>query len=170
MSNERIGGYFSVLPVLAELDPAFAAQALDRSRLVAAVEGDPALTSAERERQLSVLGSRFYARCLCNALVLILEALANNQFAQIGELLALPEIHADSYWNGLMPKILLATLYRKVVIVRDLDGRPQSGLWSSTMAQLQSPDPQKRVCMNCVSTCFGGSPSASASAVTTQPI
>lgn len=119
-SDKRMGGYVSVLPILAELDPAFAAQALDRSRLVVAVESDPALTPAERERQLSVLGSRFYAGCICNGLGLILEALANNHFPQIGDFLRLPEIHADGYWSGLMPKVLLATLYRKAVILRDL--------------------------------------------------
>ncbi len=118
--DKRMGGYVSVLPILAELDPPFAAKALDRSLLVASVEYDPTLTPEERERHLSILNSRFYAGCLCNGLSLIVEALANNQFAQIGELLALPEIHADPYWNGLMPKILLATLYRKAVVVCDL--------------------------------------------------
>jgi hypothetical protein len=109
------------LPVLAELDPAFAAQALDRGRLLAAVEG----------KGKPVL-SRFYAGWLCYNLVLVLEALANNHFAKIARFLALPEIHADSYWRGLMPKILLATLYRKVVVLRDLawkvpPGRAESG-------------------------------------------
>jgi hypothetical protein len=61
-----------------------------------------------------------------------LEALANNRFAEIARFLAFPEIHADSYWNGVMPKILLATLYRKVVILRDLawkvpPGKAKSG-------------------------------------------
>jgi hypothetical protein len=60
-SDKRLGGYVAVLPILAELDPTFAAQALDRGRLLAAVEDDPALTPEERERQLSVLSSRFYA-------------------------------------------------------------------------------------------------------------
>jgi hypothetical protein len=31
-----------------------------------------------------------------------------------------PTAHADSYWTGLMPKILLATLYRKVRVLRHL--------------------------------------------------
>jgi hypothetical protein len=108
-SAKKLSGFVAVLPVLAELDPAFAAQALDRGRLVAAVEGkgNPVL-------------SRFFAGWLCYSLVMVLEALANNHFAKIARFLALPEIHADSYWSGLMPKILLATLHRKVVVMRDL--------------------------------------------------
>jgi hypothetical protein len=109
-----------VLPVLAELDPAFAAQALDRGRLVAAVEGHPSLTPEERERQRGFLETRFYAGWLCYSLAMVLEALAGNHFAKIARFLTFPEIHADSYWSGLMPKILLATLYRKVVVLRDL--------------------------------------------------
>jgi hypothetical protein len=93
---------------------------VDRGRLVAAVESNPALTPAERERQLSMLGGRFYSGCLCNGLALVLEALANNHFAEIARFLTVPEIHADAYWSGLMPKVLLATLYRKAVVVRDL--------------------------------------------------
>ncbi len=118
-SDKRMGGYVSVLPILAELDPAFAAQAMDRSRLVATIKDDPTRAPSERARQLSVLGSRFYAGCICNSLVLVLEALANNHFPQIGHFLRLPEIHADGYWSGLMPKVLLATLYRKAVVLRD---------------------------------------------------
>jgi hypothetical protein len=109
-----------VLPVLAELDPAFAAQALDRGRLVAAVESNPALTPEERLRQRGLLNTRFYASWLCYSLAMVLEALANNHFAEIARFLTFPDIHADSYWGGLMPKILLATLYRKVVVLREL--------------------------------------------------
>lgn len=127
-SDKRMGGYASVLPILAELDPVFAAQALDRCRLVAAVEGDTALTPAERERQLSVLGSRFYAGCLCHGLALVLEALANNHFSQVMDFLRLPEIDADGYWNGLMPKVLLATLYRKAVVLRELKRHGEPGV------------------------------------------
>src|SRR5262249_7248394 len=99
-----------VLPVLAELDPAFVAQALDRGWLVAAVESNPALTPEERLWQRNLVNSRFFAGWLCNCLALTLEALANNHFAEIARFLTFPEIHADSYWNGVMPKILLATL------------------------------------------------------------
>jgi hypothetical protein len=109
-----------VLPILAELDPAFVAQALDRGRLLAAVEGNPVLTPEERLRHRNLVNSRFYAGWLCYSLVLVLEALAGNHFAEIARFLALPEIHADPYWTGLMPKILLAALYRKVVVLRDL--------------------------------------------------
>src|SRR5262249_53693374 len=76
-------GYVAVLPILAELDPAFAAQALDGRRLVAAVEGDTALTAAERVRQQRVLSGRSYAGCLCHGLAPGLEALANNGLAGV---------------------------------------------------------------------------------------
>jgi len=118
-SEKKLGGYTAALPIIAELDPAFAAQALDRGRLLAAVEGNPTLTPTEQARLRSVLGSHFYAGCLCTSLTLVVEALANNHFPEIAPLLALPDVHADAFWCGLMPKILLATLYQKVVIVRD---------------------------------------------------
>ena len=86
------------------------------------MEGNPALTSAERERQLSGLGSRFYAGCVCNGLALVLEALANNHFNEIATLLRLPAVQADALWTGLMPKLLLATLPSKVVVLRELTG------------------------------------------------
>jgi hypothetical protein len=119
-STKRMGGYVAVLPILAELDPAFAAQALDRRQLIAAVEGDTALTAAERVRQRLALSSRTYAGCLGHGLALVMEALANNRFEEIAGLLALPEVHADAFWAGLLPKVLLAALYRKVVVLRDL--------------------------------------------------
>jgi hypothetical protein len=128
MSEKKLVGYVAplptlaeaVLPVLAELDPAFVAEALDRGRLMAAVESNPALTPEERVLQRNLVNSRFFAGWLCHDLALVLEALANNRFAEIAHFLALPEIHADSFWNGVMPKILLATLYRKVRVLRDL--------------------------------------------------
>jgi hypothetical protein len=140
LSDKKLGGYVAplptlaevVLPVLAELDPAFVAQALDRGRLMAAVESSPALTPEERVLQRNLVNSRFFAGWLCYSLVLVLEALANNHFAEIARFLTYPEIHADSFWASLMPKILLATLYRKTVVLRDLarkvpPGRAESG-------------------------------------------
>jgi hypothetical protein len=120
--------FLAVLPVLpeavgsvlTEMDPAFVVQTLDRGRLMAAVESNPALTPEERLWQRNLVNSRFYAGWLCYSLTLVLEALANNHFAEIASLLTYPEIHADSFWNGLMPKILLATLYCKTVVLRDL--------------------------------------------------
>jgi hypothetical protein len=135
MSDKKLSGYVAplptlaeaVLPVLAELDPAFVAQTLDRGRLMAAVESSPALTPEERLWQHNLVNSRFFAGWLCNSLALVLEALANNHFAKIARFLTFPEIHADSFWNGLMPKILLATLYRKTVVLRDLAQKIQPG-------------------------------------------
>jgi hypothetical protein len=63
----------AVLPVLAEQDPAFAAQALDRGRLVAAIESNPALTTEERLRQRNLVNSHFYTRWLCYSLAMVLE-------------------------------------------------------------------------------------------------
>src|SRR5262245_5404743 len=94
------------------------AEATSYSRLIGSAK--PALTSEVRERQRRVLDSRFDAGCLCHGLALVLEALANNHFAEIARLLTLPDVHADAFWAGLMPRILLATLYRKTVILRDL--------------------------------------------------
>lgn len=119
-SDKKLGGYIAVLPILAELNPAFAAQAVDRRRLVAAVESHPFFTPEQRLRQRRFLDNNFFARCLCNGLTLVLEALANNHFPKIARFLTLPEIHADSYWSELIPKILFATLYRKTEILRDL--------------------------------------------------
>ena len=118
-SDKKLGGYTAVLPILAELDPAFAIQALDRGRLLAVVESDPGLPPSERWRRCRVLESRFYAGCLCHGLALVLEALANNHFAKIAPLLRLPEVHADAFWAGLMPRILLATLYQKAVLLQE---------------------------------------------------
>jgi hypothetical protein len=128
MSDKKLVGYVAplptlaeaVLPVLAELDPAFVAHALDRGWLMAAVESSPALTPEERVLQRNLVNSRFFSGWLCHDLALVLEALANNYFAEIASLLTLAEVHADAFWAGLMPKILLATLYCKTVILRDL--------------------------------------------------
>lgn len=108
------------MPILAELDPAFALQALDRRRLVAEVEINPALIPTERALMLRLLRGPVYTGCLCTGLAMVVEALANNHFQAIAPLLALPDIHSDSYWCGLIPKILLVTLYQKVLVLRDL--------------------------------------------------
>jgi hypothetical protein len=134
-SDKKLGGYVAplpslaeaVLPVLAELDPAFVAQVLDRGRLLAAVESNPALTPEERLRHRNLLDTRFYASWLCYSLAMVLEALANNHGAEIARFLAFPEIHGDSYWNGVMPKILLATLYTTAVVLRDLTKKVSLG-------------------------------------------
>jgi hypothetical protein len=117
--DAALGAPFSVLPILAELDPAFVLQALDRGWIRAAIEGNQALTPEERTWQRRLLGSSIFPSLQCHSLTLILEALANNHFPRMGRFLAVPEIHADSHWNGLMPKILYATLHRKVAVLRD---------------------------------------------------
>jgi hypothetical protein len=137
MSDKKMGGYIAVLPILAELDPMFVVQALDRGRLLAIVEGDLTLTPKERERQRRFLDTGFFARCLCNSLALILEALANNHFAKIGNLLALPDLNADSYWSGLVPKILLVTLFWKTSALQSLAWRLPTGDIGQDTEELQ---------------------------------
>jgi hypothetical protein len=126
-----MGGYVAVLPILAELAPVFAIEALDRSRLVAGVASNLAMARKERSRQRRLLDTDFFARCLCGSAALVMEALANNHFPKIAGLLALPEIHADAFWSELMPKILLATLYRKTAVLRHLAQKNPRGLDST---------------------------------------
>jgi hypothetical protein len=142
-SAKKLSGFVAVLPVLAELDPAFAIQALDRGRLVAAVESNPALAASERARQRAVLDSRFYA-CLCHGLALVVEALASNHFPKVAGLLSMPEIHADAFWSGLMPKILFATLYRKTEGLRQLTQKSPPGSAGRDGGDIQRGTPGPR--------------------------
>jgi len=109
----------SLLPVLAEADPAFARRAIDTRRLEAAVRADRSLAPGEVARHVGYVRGYFYRSAVSSALARVLAALANNRFGEIGRFLDLPEIYGN--WNAFMPRFLFAVLLGKVSVLRDLE-------------------------------------------------
>ena len=115
----------SLLPFLADVDPAFARLVLgpETWRKIALAEQDE---GAERTDWLEYVEGLWFAHCLNNALLHVLGALANNRFEKIevsGPSLPRPPLHT------LMPHYVFAVLFGKVVILRQLS-REQQELWT----------------------------------------
>jgi hypothetical protein len=118
LSGKHIMAYERLLPLLAEFNPALAIKVLDRKWMKDRVLQNPELTEKERVsrlRRLHYLGVTSY---LSSTLAFVMETVANNHFRKIGRLLRYPEIYG--LYNGMMPELVFAVLYRKVEMVRQL--------------------------------------------------
>jgi hypothetical protein len=122
VSNENLAALPGVVPALALIDPEFPAVALDRQRMRSAIQAGRGTSPDRVADHLLLIDDRFFARCLCCALVLTIQSLANNNFAAIGRLLHHQEVYADSFWLGLAPEAIAAILLRKVIALRALAG------------------------------------------------
>jgi hypothetical protein len=107
--NRVAAAYSSWLPALADLDPVFAVDALDYQRLKVTLGGAGPAVGGRGE---------FLTSAFTGAVASVALALASNHFPHIGRLLENPEI--GGYWAQVMPGLLSAVLYHKVVTLRDL--------------------------------------------------
>jgi hypothetical protein len=111
--NQLALRYETWLPVVADIDPAFAIEALDFQRLKASLVGERPLTQATGDFLASVVS--------CGA-ACTLAILANNHFLSGYDLLRKPEVFGN--WRGFMPVFVAAVLYHKVRVLRQLAGEP----------------------------------------------
>jgi len=114
----------SLLPFLADADPAFAKLILDPEtwRKIALAEHD----EDERTDWLEYVEGLWFAHCLNNALLHVLGALANNHFEKIEAFLGHPFLVGR--YTHLMPHYVFAVLVEKVTILRQFsEERPE--LW-----------------------------------------
>ena len=107
--NRLVGIYDFWLPVLADIDPSFAVDALDYERLKSSlVRGRPAFNT----------GGQFLTDAFTTGVAFTALNLANNHFPKIGRLLEEPGI--GGYWATMIPSLVSAVLYHKVVALRKL--------------------------------------------------
>jgi hypothetical protein len=137
VSSENLAALPGVVPALALIDPGFPAVALDRQRMRAAIQAGRGTSPDRGADDLLLIDGRFFARCLCCALVLTMQALANNYFGAIGRLVRYPEVNADSFWLGLAPEAVAAILLRKVIALRALAASEQR----TTLERSRAGDP-----------------------------
>ena len=118
VNADHFTAYEWLLPLLAEVDPAWAVQVLDRSRMQHEVRTDRHLSPAERDLRLQQLNCPFVSSYLSSAIAFVMGSLANNRFCEIDNLFGHPEIFGSA--NSLMTEIVFAVLYRKVEVLREL--------------------------------------------------
>jgi len=110
----------SILPFVADADPAFAKLALDPDTWRTLTLNNPDITEDERVTRLRMIDG-YFARGLNNALLHVLGSLANNHFLLIADYLDHPRLRGD--YCHLMPHYLFAVLFEKVAILRKLPGK-----------------------------------------------
>jgi hypothetical protein len=125
LSNENLAAMPGVVPAVALVDPDLPAVALDRQRMRAALLAGRGTSPERVAADLRAIDTHFFASCLCGALALTMQSLANNHFDAIGRLLHHPELYADAFWLGLAPKAVAAVLLWKVIALRALAGLDQ---------------------------------------------
>ena len=108
--------YDWLLPLLADVDPAWSVQVLDRSRMEHVVRTDRNLSPVERNLRLRQLSCSFVTNYLSSAHALVMGSLANNHFCEIDNLFGHPEIFGSA--NSLMTELVFAVLHRKVEVLR----------------------------------------------------
>ncbi|HEV3146225.1 MAG TPA: hypothetical protein VGZ47_20225 [Gemmataceae bacterium] len=99
----KIGGYYDILPIIADIDPAFALHAVD-------AQNDSRLPDA----------NPFYPDCICAGLAAIMQTFANNSFTSIGALLKVPDVHASYFWNAMMQGVVFDVLFLKAAILGEI--------------------------------------------------
>jgi hypothetical protein len=115
-----------VLPLVADADPAFAKLALDPETWRNLILADREITEEKREKRLQWIEGQVFSHWLNNSLLHVLGAIANNNFMTIEDFLDHPFLVGG--YSHLTPSYLLAVLFEKVVILRQLsDERPE--LW-----------------------------------------
>ena len=118
IGDAHFAAYDWLLPLLAEVDPAWSAQILDRSGMEHVVRTDRHLSPLERDQRLHALRCPFVSNYLSSAHALVMGNLANNHFCEIANLFGHPEIFGSA--NSLMTEIVFAVLHRKVEVLRRL--------------------------------------------------
>jgi hypothetical protein len=140
LRNENLAALSGVVPAVALVDPDLPAVALDRQRMRAALQSGRGTSPERAAGDLRAIDKRFFTSCLCCALALTMQALANNHFGAIGRLLRHPELYADSFWLGLAPETVTIVLLRKVIALRALAGFDQGATLKDLLRVTALPD------------------------------
>jgi hypothetical protein len=125
-SPELANALCMVLPSIADADPAFAKLALDPETWRNVVLADRDISEEERARRLKWIEGQVFSHWLNNSLLHVLGAIANNNFMMIEDFLDHPFLVGG--YSHLTPSYLLAVLFEKVVILRQLSEERQE-LW-----------------------------------------
>lgn len=115
-STDLANSLCSVLPLIADADPAFAKLALDPDTWRKLVLADRDITEEERVRRLKWVEGQGFAHWLNNALLHTLGSFANNHFTEIEDFLDHPYLCGG--YTHLMSPYVFAVLFEKVVILR----------------------------------------------------
>ncbi len=125
-SSELANSLCSVLPLIADADPAFAKLALDPETWRGLVLNDRDITDEQRAKRLKCVDGQWFGHVFNNALLHVLGAIANNDFMTIEDFLDHPYLVGG--YTHLFGHYLLAVLFEKVVILRQIsEERPE--LW-----------------------------------------
>jgi hypothetical protein len=124
-SIELYNALCTVLPFIADADPAFAKLALDLDTWRDIVIRDSDITDDVRTKWLRRIEG-YFGHVLNNSLLHILGSLANNHFLLIGDFLDHPRLRGG--YAHLKPHYLFAVLLEKVAMLRQL-GDDRQGLW-----------------------------------------
>ena len=120
LGNENLAALPGVVPLLAAVDPSLAVAALDRGRMRAAVASWPGVRPQETAMDLRETDNPFFTGCLCCALALTLQTLANGRLENARPLLRQPELYADAFWLGMATKMVFAVFWHKALALRAL--------------------------------------------------
>lgn len=112
-----------VVPLIADIDPAFAKLALDPETWRSVVMADATLSDHAKQERQKTIDQGFLRHVLNNALLHVLGALANNHFLSIREYLDHPCLFGG--YTYLMPDYLFGVLLEKVRILRQLATEPR---------------------------------------------
>jgi hypothetical protein len=113
-----------VLPPLADVDPPFAALALDPDTWRSIVLANCNISPEERRRWLNAIEHGYLRHGINNALLHVLGSLANNHFMAIRTYLTHPCVYGG--YTHLMPHYIFAVLFAKVSILRQLATEPSA--------------------------------------------
>jgi hypothetical protein len=125
-STQLANSLCSVLPLIADADPAFAKLALDPETWSNLVLADRGTTEEERKKRLKCVEGQWFGHTLNNALLHVLGAVANNNFMLIEDFLDHPYLVGG--YTHLMPHYVLAVLFEKVTILRQI-AQERHELW-----------------------------------------
>ena len=120
LDGAHFAAYEYLLPLLSEVAPSWAVQALDRDRMEHEVRTDRQLSPGEQDQRLRRLSCHYVSRYLSSAHALVMASLANNHFCAIDNLFGHPEIYGSA--NRLMIEVIFAVLYRKIGVLRQPGG------------------------------------------------
>jgi hypothetical protein len=143
-STELANSLCSVLPLIADADPAFAKLALDPETWRNVVLADRHITEEQRAKRLKCVDGAWFCHTLNNALLHVLGALANNHFTMIEDFLDHPFLCGG--YTHLMPHYVFAVLVEKVMILRQVaQERPELWATSSNSARRTLADEREEV-------------------------
>lgn len=133
LDSDLLNGLSFLLPLIADVDPAFVKLAMDPQTWRTLVESNADLTESDRRKMLESIEHGHFRHATNNALLHVFAGLGNNRFLELRDYLDHPCLYGS--YAGLMPHYLFALLFQKVSILHDLCHHP-SAFTSSTASAL----------------------------------